>query len=336
MIVAIATNVHIASVIGTTAAATVAACATFTRMHYRTQKYVRFAIRARLHEKVAPDFDRLARQFHAATGKHGAQLSAHPSSDMRDALHDAEKRMGMRPGSTMALVVPLELILGVPHNCPAAAAMLYANRHPVILIDNELQRLLDDQDDFNRAYDLVVSVLCHELAHLIGWNTRWIRLANIGELFTTTAAMASLVAYGLEHNFAFGLIGAIIAVLHFASEPALETDDSRPSLAGIIARVSLLAWIPFVLAGIAIDALPLALTVEVSILAIGLRYFLARIRRRQEFLADKMAAHALGSSSPLTDFFRTLSSEHSTPWTQLFSSHPPIYARIKHLRATGL
>ena len=328
----IAGNVHIASVIGTTAAATIAACATFTRSHFRTQKYVRFAIRARLATKAEPDFDKLTRQYRAL-GKY-VQKSAHPSPEINDALREAEKRMGMRSGSVLALVVPLELILGVPYNCPAAASMLYAGRHPVILIDDQLQLMLDSVDDFEKSYKIVVSVLCHELAHLIGWNTRWSRSVGIGDLFVTTAAMASLVAYGLEQNLVFGLIGAVIAATHLASEPALVNENQRSSPLAIVARIALLMWVPYVLVGVAIGALPLGLTIGVTILSLGLRYILAMLRRREELYADAIAAVALGTSSPLTDFFRSLGTNHPNLWSQLFSTHPSIHTRIKSLRRT--
>lgn len=330
IIILISTHVHIASVLGTTAAATIAACATFARSHYRTQRYVRFAIRARLAKTAEPGFERLARQFRETHVGRFVPQSSHPSPEIQDALRDAEKRMGMRPGSALALVVPLELILGVPHNCPSAAAMLYAGRHPVILIDDHLQVLLDTPENYERSYEIVVSVLCHELAHLVGWNTRWNRLASIGELFVTTAAMASIVAYGLEHTFLYGIIGACIAAIHLASEPALR-EDERTSFTAVIARIAFLVWVPYVLVGLAISALPLGLTIGVTTFSLGLRYILAAIRRREELYADLIAAHALGTSKPLVDFFRTLSSTHPNMWSNLFGSHPPIHVRIKNL-----
>lgn len=326
----LASHVHIANVIITTVAATAAACATFARSHYRTQRYVRFAIRARLAKNAEPDYDRLTRQFRSL-GKY-VQQSAHPSPEIKDALREAEDRMGLRKGSTLALVVPFELILGVVFNCPAAAAMLYAGRHPVILVDDNLQLMLDSPDDFERSYEIVVSVLCHELAHLLAWNTRWSRLVSIGELFVTTAAMASLVAYGLEHNLIFGAIGAIIAAIHLGTEPALADDERSSTPLAIMARITLVAWVPFVVAGVVIGALPLGLTIGVTFLSLGLRFILATIRQREEFYADALAAYALGTSSPLTNFFRTLTSHHPGAWSRMFSSHPPISMRIKNLR----
>lgn len=336
MIVLIATNVHIISVIGTTAAATIAACATFARAHYRTEKYVRYAIRARLSKNAEPEFEKLARHLRDTSLSNYMPQSSHPSPEVRDALHEAEKRMGLRVGSTMPLVVPLQLILGVPHNCPSAAAMLYANRHPVVLIDDNLQHMLDIPEDFDRAFKIVVSVLCHELAHLIGWNTRWTRTVSIGELFATTAAMASLVAYGLENTFIFGMIGAVIATIYFASEPVLRNDEHQTSPTAVIARIALLAWVPYVIAGMIIGTLPVALTLGVTALALGLRVILASVRRREELLADSMAAQALGSATPLTDFFRTLTSAHPGLWASLFGTHPPIPLRIKNLRRIKL
>lgn len=323
-------HVHIVSVLGTTLAASIAACATFARSYSRTQKYVRFAIRARLATKAEPGYDKLTRQFRSL--QKFVEKSAHPSPDISDALHEAEKRMGLRVGSTLALVVPLELILGVPHNCPAAAAMLYAGRHPVILIDDNLQVMLDNVDDFEKSYAIVVSVLCHELAHLLSWNTRWSRLVSIGELFVTTTAMAALVAYSLEHNIVLGLIGAIIAATYLVSEPALS-DDAPSSPRAVAARLALVTWVPFVIAGMAIGALPIQLAVGVTVLSLGLRFVLAALRRREELYSDALAAHALGTSDPLTNFFRTLSSHHPNMWNAMFSTHPPISQRIKYLRS---
>lgn len=324
-------HVHIASVIGTTTAATVAACATYARSHYRTQKYVRFAIRARLAKKAEPDYDKLVRQFRSV--KKYMTQSAHPSPEMRDALHEAEKRIGLRQGSTLALVVPLELILGVPHNCPSAAAMLYSGRHPVVLVDDELQRLLDDDTNFRRSYAIVVSVLCHELAHLLSWNTRWSRLVSIGEIFVSTAAMAALVAYALEHNFVLGAIGAVLAATHLASEPVLADDEHASRVTVVIARLALLAWVPFVLAGVVVGALPLGLTIAVTIISFGLRALLASIRRKQELHADSLSALSMGSSDPLTHFFRSLTTHHETMWSQIYSTHPNTVQRIKNLRS---
>ncbi len=102
IVVLIATHVHIASVFGTTAAATIAACATFTRSHYRTQRYVRFAIRARLSKKAEPNFEKFARQIRTTPVGKFVPHSSHPSPEIREALFEAEQRMGMRKGSTMA------------------------------------------------------------------------------------------------------------------------------------------------------------------------------------------------------------------------------------------
>ncbi len=323
-------HIHPLSVLGTTFAAFIAACATFARSYSRTQKYVRFAIRARLATKAEPGYDKLTRQFR--TLQKFVEKSAHPSPDITDALHEAEKRMGLRVGSTLALVVPLELILGVPHNCPAAAAMLYAGRHPVILIDDNLQVMLDSVDDYDKSYAIVVSVLCHELSHLLSWNTRWSRLVSIGELFVTTTAMAALVVCSLENNVVLGMIGAIIATTYLISEPALS-EAHQSSLRAIAARIALLTWVPFVIGGMAIGALPFELAAGVTILALGLRFVLASLRRREELYADALAVHALGTSDPLTNFFRTLSSHHPNMWNAMFSTHPPISQRIKYLRA---
>lgn len=324
-------HVHLVSVLGTTFAASVAACATFARSYSRTQRYVRFAIRARLATKAEPDYDKLTRQFRSL--ERYVKKSAHPSPEIADALHEAEKRMGLRVGSTLALVVPLELILGVPHNCPAAAAMLYAGRHPVILVDDNLQVLLDSPDEFDKSFAIVVSVLCHELAHLLSWNTRWSRLVSIGELFVTTTAMAALVAYSLEHNVILGIVGAVIAAVYLAAEPALDDESHASSPRAIAARVALVTWVPFVIAGMVIGALPVQLTIGVTILALGLRGILSFLRRREELYSDALAAHALGSSDPLTNFFRTLSSHPQNVWESIFSTHPPISQRIKYLRA---
>ncbi len=331
IVLLIASHVHIASVLGTTAAATVAACATFARSHYRTTKFVRFAIRARLTKKAEPDFEKLTRQFRdKPIGKY-LPKSSHPSPEIKQALRDAESRMGLTPGTTMALIVPLELILGVPHNCPAAAAMLYAGRHPVILIDDQLLLLLDSDENYERNYDVVVSVLCHEISHLVGWNTRWSSLIAICELFVTTAAMASLVAYSLENNFSYGIIGAIIAAIYLASEPALRDEEISSSTLAMTARIALLCWVPYVIVGLFIGTLPLSLTMGVTVFALGLRLMLASFRRRQELYADLLAAIALGTSAPLTNFFRTIKSETLNFWHEAFSSHPSTQVRIKNL-----
>ena len=205
----LATNVSWGSFLGTAIAALVASSTTWARSHYVTDKYVRFAIRARLAKKAEPDFERLARQYRTL-GKY-SQRSSHPSPEINDALRKAEHMMGMRQGSVLALVVPLELILGVPHNCPAAAAMLYAHRHPVILMDDELQKMLDDSDQYEKNSKIVVAVMCHELAHLVSWNTRWSRFVGIGDLFVRTASIVSLVTYAIENAFVFGVIVAFIA-----------------------------------------------------------------------------------------------------------------------------
>lgn len=332
MLVLLALNVQATSLIGTSITAGIAAFVTWAHSHYRTQKYVRFAIRARLAKKAEPDFDRLTRQYRAL-GKY-VQQSAHPSPEIADALKEATQAMGLRTGSVLALVVPLELILGVPHNCPAAAAMLYAGRHPVILIDDHLQKLLDDTDDYEKNFNVVVSVLCHELAHLVSWNTRWSRSVGIGDLFVRTAALVALVTYALEHTFAFGIVGVTIAGALLISEPALVDEKSRTSTMAVVARISLLAWVPYVAIGMIISALPLQFTLSVTFVSLGLRFALATLRRREELYADAIAAHALGTSSPLTDFFRSLSSHHPNLWSKLFSTHPPVSARIKSLRAT--
>jgi|GEM_PF-5877459 len=330
MIFFVGQYVHIISLIGTTIAAVVASSATYARSHYRTEKYVRFAIRARLAKKAQPDFDKLTRNFREL-GKY-VQKSAHPSEEIKDALRQAEKNIGMKPGSVMPLVVPLDLILGVPHNCPAAAAMLYAGRHPVVLLDDHLQSLLDTDTDFKKNFQIVVSVFCHELAHLIGWNTRWTKLVAIGELFVTTFAIAALAAYALENSVIFGAIGVSIAAMNLAFEPVATSEHQKPSLSGIISRVALISWVPYVAIGLGIGMLPIGLTFGVTILTFGLRSFLAAMRRKEEIYADVISAMALGSSSPLSDFFRTLSSSYPNIWARIFSTHPPVNMRIKALR----
>lgn len=333
MISLLLANISFISVIGTVFTAGVAACATWAQSHYRTQKYVRFAIRARLAKKAEPDFERLTRQYRAL-GKY-VQKSAHPSPEIADALKEATKCMGLSPGSVLALVVPLELILGVPHNCPSAAAMLYAGRHPVILIDDELQKLLDNTDDYEKQFNLVVSVLCHEIAHLLSWNTRWARSVGIGDLFVRTTALIAIVTYALEHTFIFGIVGAFIAGTILISEPALMEERTSPSNLAIVARLAILAWVPYIFIGIIISALPFSFTLSVISVSLGLRFVLAILRRREELYADAISAHALGSSSPLTDFFRSLSSHHPNLWSKLFSTHPTTSTRIKYLRNTG-
>ena len=330
MVIFVGQYVHIFSIIGTAIAAGIASSATYARSHHETEKYVRFAIRARLAKKAEPEFDKLTRNFRAL-GKY-VQKSAHPSEEIKDALKEAEKNIGMKPGTVMPLVVPLELILGVPHNCPAAAAMLYAGRHPVVLLDDHLQNMLDTDKDFDKNYKIVVSVLCHELAHLIGWNTRWTKLVSIGELFETPCAISGLAAYSLENSVIFGAIGVSIAAMNLAFEPGPTLPDHKPSVAGIISRIALVSWVPFVIIGLGIGLLPIGLTVWVTLLTFGLRSILATFRRKQEIYADVISAMALGTSSPLSDFFRTLTSSYPNVWTRIFSSHPPVNERIKALR----
>ncbi len=330
MIVVVGKYLHVISVVGTLIAAGIASVATYARLHYRTEKFVRFAIRARLAKKAEPEFDKLTRNYREL-GKY-VQKSAHPSQEIKDALKQAEKNIGLNPGTTMPLVVPLELILGVPHNCPAAAAMLYAGRHPVILIDDNLQAMLDTDENYEKNYEIVVSVFCHELAHLIGWNTRWAKLVGICEIFVTTFTIAALAAYTLESNLFFGLIGVCIAAINLTFESTPTEEHQKPSITSILSRIALVSWIPFVLIGLIIGVLPIGLTIALTILTFGLRSLLAAMRRKEEIYADMISAIAHGSSSPLSDFFRTLSSSYPNLWTRIFSTHPPVSLRIKALR----
>ncbi|MFN8015280.1 MAG: M48 family metalloprotease [Acidimicrobiia bacterium] len=318
------------SSLGTMAAVFVASIATFSRAHYRTQKFVRFAIRSRLANNSKPELEKLTRQAHGLSKY--AQYNAHPSSEIKQALREAESHMGMKPGSVLALVVPMELLLGVVHNCPSAAAMLYAGRHPVILIDDELQKMLDKQDDFNKSYETVVSVFCHEIAHLIGWNTRWSKFIGICELFITTISMASLVVKALEDNVKFGLIGTAITCLYLAFEPWALTSTRLDSVFGIISRLSFSIWFPYLFIGIVLGFLPFFFVAKIFIVFVIAKYLIASFRRKEELYADAMAVISQGTCTPLANFFRTLNGSYPNLWDQLFATHPPIPTRIKGLR----
>lgn len=330
IVVAIFPHLHIISVLGTIAAALVASTSTWAKSHHRTEKFVRFAIRARLAKKAEPDFERLARSYRDL-GKY-AQKSAHPSPEVVDALRIAEKQMGLKKGSVLSLVVPLELILGVAHNCPSAAAMLYAGRHPVILIDDSLQALLDSPDNFEKSQALVVSVLSHEISHLLGWNTRWAKVVGIAEMFVATAAMVSIVAFALAEKMTFGIIGAVIACIYLVSEPALVNNRQSSSVLAVAARVALVLWVPFVILGVLLNFLDFSLVLWTCVITFGLKFMLAFLRRKEEMMADKIAAHCLGTVEPLTDFFRSISSHYPNLWDRMFSTHPPVSNRLKALR----
>lgn len=336
IIIGIYSHISTLALVGTIIAAAIASFSSYARSHYETQKYVRFAIRARLAKKAEPDFDRLARHFRSTHLSGIIPRSSHPSPEITEALHLAEKQMGMRQGSTMALVVPLELILGVEHNCPSAAAMLYANRHPVILIDDHLQALLDSPDDHKSAFDIAVAVLCHELAHLIGWNTRWNRVTSLSELFIATVAMTAIVVDGLSHSVVFGAIGAFIAIMRLTIEPIAKRENSWGTFIGITARMSYVVWFPYIIAGIISGYLSFLLVLNVSVISIGFKMIIAYLRRKEELFADSISAQAIGSSSPLANFFRTLPNEKKRGYLNLFSTHPSIHDRIHNLRHSNI
>jgi len=332
IVTAISSQLIVFSVLGTLLAASIAAIANYTRMHYETQKYVRFAIRARLAKRAEPDFDRIARSFRTSHLGKVIPKSSHPSPEITQALREAEKNMGMRQGSTMALAVPLELILGVEHNCPSAAAMLYAGRHPVVLIDDHLQLLLDKHEDYEKNYNIAVSVLCHELAHLIGWNTRWNKITGICDLFISTVAMAAVVANGIENSVAFGAIGAFIAIARLLIEPISYRETSWGSFVGILSRLSYVIWFPYIVAGLVAGYLSLSLMVMIGAITITFKGVIAYLRRREELCADSIAAKAVGSSSHLSNFFRSLDTQNHSKLSTIFATHPSVSERIYNLR----
>ena len=244
--------------------------------------------------------------------------------------------MGMKQGSTMALALPLELILGVEHNCPSAAAMLYAGRHPVVLIDDHLQLLLDNEKNYKENYEIVVSVLCHELAHLIGWNTRWNKITGIADSFISTVAMAAVVANGIENSVAFAAIGAFIAIGRLLIEPLSHRETSWGSFIGIVSRLSYVIWFPYIVAGLIAGYLSLNLMLMIGAITITFKGVIAYLRRKEELCADSIAVQAVGSSSPLSNFFRSLDSHNRPKIVELFDSHPSVSERIYNLRRTPL
>lgn len=329
------TELHIISVIGTTSVSLVASALTFSRARYATQRYVRGAIRSRLAIKGNQVTDRLSRQLRGTQLEPFIPASTHPSKEIKKALQDAEHLLGLSRGVSMALVIPLDELTGIDHNCPSAASLLYSGRHPVVIVDNNLQKVLDYPDDQTKAHNQVVAVLCHELAHLMGFNTRFSSVSGICEQFVATTSMAMLVAYCLEKNFNFGAIGAIIICAYLLFEPmhlAHKENKKSYSITNVISRVALLSWCTYVIAGLIIGVWPLILPISALFFTFGLNIILSSIRRKHEFYADKMAALAMGTIRPLIDFFKSIRTFEHGPYEKLFATHPSTKARIANLK----
>lgn len=329
------TELHIISVIGTTSVSLLASALTFSRARYATQRYVRSAIRSRLAIKENQVTSRISRQLKGTQLEPFIPASTHPSKEIKNALHDAEHLLGLNRGVSMALVIPLDELTGIDHNCPSAASLLYSGRHPVVIVDNNLQNVLDYPEDQEKAHNQVVAVLCHELAHLMGFNTRFSSVNGVCEQFVATASMSMLVAYCLEKSFNFGLIGAIIICAYLLFEPmhiAHKENKKSYSIANIISRVALLSWCTYVFAGLVIGMWPLILPISALFFTFGLNIILAVIRRKHELYADKMAALAMGTIRPLIDFFKSIRTFEHGPYEKLFATHPSTKERIANLK----
>ena len=328
-------HLHIVSVLGTTLVSMIAGITTFSMARYSTQKHVRKAIRARLAIKDNQEINKISRQLKGTQIENFIPTSTYPSNEIKSALNDAEKLLGLKAGVSMALVIPLDDLTGMDHNCPSAASLLYSGRHPVVIVDNNLQNLLDYPKNPKEAHSQVVAVLCHELAHLIGFNTRYSSVTGISEHFVTTSSMAMLVAYTLENNFNFGCIGAIIFTAYMLLEPFYTTDKEigdNISIPSVMSRIALLSWFTYVGSGVIISQWPLILPITALVITLGLHLILKTIRRKHEFYADKMAVLAMGNIRPLIDFFKNISTFEHNRFQRYFATHPSTRMRITKLK----
>lgn len=327
-------QLHIVSVIGTSLVSLAAGALTFSRARYTTERYVRSAIRSRLAIKDNQQLSKLSRQLSGTQVETFIPNSTHPSKEVKKALNDAEKLLGLKKGVSMALVIPLDELTGIDHNCPSAASLLYSGRHPVVVVDNNLQKLLDYPKDQKKAHAQVVAVLCHELAHLMGFNTRFAGITGVCDQFVKTSSIAMLAAYCLEHSFRFGVAGAIIICSYLIFDPMYTSEretGNNISIVNILSRVSLVSLFTYVLSGLVIGAWPLILPISAISLTFGLHLTLRAIKRRHEFYADKMAALAMGNIRPLIDFFKSIKTFDHGRFEKFFATHPSTRTRITKL-----
>jgi hypothetical protein len=327
-------QLHIVSVIGTSLVSFFAGVLTFSRARYTTERYVRSAIRSRLAIKDNQHISRLSRQLKGTQVEAFMPSSTHPSEEIKDALYDAEKLMGLTKGISMALVIPLDELTGIDHNCPSAASLLYSGRHPVVIVDNNLQKILDYPKDQKKAHLQVVAVLCHELAHLMGFNTRFSGITEVCAQFVKTSSIAMLIAYSLENSFNFGVIGAVLLSFYLIFDPmhsATKDNHNNISIMNILSRISLVSLCTYMLSGLIINSWPLMLPITALSLTFGLHLILSAIKRRHEFYADKMAALAMGNIRPLIDFFKSITTFDHGIFEKLFATHPTTRSRIAML-----
>jgi heat shock protein HtpX len=194
--------------------------------------------------------------------------------------------------------LPMPRLYLIPNEQPNAFATGRSPRHSAVAVTEGLLTLM--------PRDQVRGVLAHELAHI----------KNRDVLVTTIAAMIG---------------AAISAVAHFLQFQWLFGGDDDDSPLGIVGTIAAI-----VIAPIAAMLLQFA------------------VSRQREFLADATAAELLGTGRPLADALGTLQRgvevlpmqvNPSTAslyivnplsgrgMTALFSTHPPIPARIERLQA---
>jgi heat shock protein HtpX len=194
--------------------------------------------------------------------------------------------------------LPMPRLYLIPNEQPNAFATGRSPRHSAVAVTEGLLTLM--------PRDQVRGVLAHELAHI----------KNRDVLVTTIAAMIG---------------AAISAVAHFLQFQWLFGGDDEESPLGIVGTIAAI-----VIAPIAAMLLQFA------------------VSRQREFLADATAAELLGAGRPLADALGTLQRGvevlpmQVNPSTAslyivnplsgrgmaaLFSTHPPIPARIERLKA---
>jgi heat shock protein HtpX len=194
--------------------------------------------------------------------------------------------------------LPMPRLYVIPNEQPNAFATGRSPRHSAVAVTEGLLALM--------PRDQVRGVLAHELAHI----------KNRDVLVTTIAAMIG---------------AAISAVAHFLQFQWLFGGDDEESPLGIVGTIAAI-----VIAPIAAMLLQFA------------------VSRQREFLADATAAQLLGTGRPLADALGTLQRGvevlpmQVNPSTAslyivnplsgrgmaaLFSTHPPIPARIERLQA---
>ncbi|MBP9116011.1 MAG: M48 family metalloprotease [Acidimicrobiia bacterium] len=328
------TQLHIISVIGTTLVSLLASILSYSCARYSTQRFIRGAVRARLAVKENQYINKMSRQLKGTQVQPYIPASTHPSKEIKSALNTAEGLLGLKQGVSMALVIPLDEFTGIDSSCPSAASLLYSGRHPVVVVDNNLQHILDDPKDREKAQSQVVAVLCHELAHLMGFNTRYSSITGIFEQFVITSSMAMLVSYGLEYHFSYGFIGAIILTAYMIFEPfnvPANPDQDHSSISSIISRVTLVSWYTYVISGLFISIWPVILPACALGFPLCLTILINAIRRTHEYYADKMAVLAMGSIRPLVDFFKNITTFEHKHFERFFATHPSTRDRITKL-----